>query len=105
MKTIPKFFNNECHKCGVCDEYRFHYAGPHIKAVCNGCGFYVKFIKPQQIPDVKEIKLRIWSMTDQKTEPIETAKQKCAFVPNLKGTDEKLQYWKLYLELRKEFAL
>ena len=62
IKTKP-FIENACHKCGVIDEARFAYAGPHIKQVCNNCHFYVKFFNVKLIPDVKEIKLKIIALS------------------------------------------
>lgn len=95
---------NECHNCGLVDEAKFVYAGPHIKQICNGCDSYVKFFPASRIPDYRDIKLRIWAIT-QDPPLINKAKQECAFVENAKGTDLKLVYWRLYLQLRKEFGL
>lgn len=33
-----------CKACGLCNDYRTEQSGQHIKAVCNGCGRYIKFI-------------------------------------------------------------
>lgn len=37
-----------CKKCGLVDDYREEKSGPHIKAICNGCNSYIKFL-PQPI--------------------------------------------------------
>lgn len=95
---------HECHHCGVVDEAKFTFAGPHIKQICNGCGKYVKFFNKSQIPDVREIKLKIWSIT-QDIDRISAAKQVSGFVDNLTGLDNKIVYWRLYLAVRKEAAL
>ncbi len=37
-----------CSKCGLINEYRTVPSGPHLKAICNGCDRYIKFIsKPK----------------------------------------------------------
>ncbi len=33
-----------CQRCGLIDDYRTVPAGPHIKAICNGCNRYIKFV-------------------------------------------------------------
>jgi hypothetical protein len=33
-----------CYRCGLVDDYILSKAGPHIKATCNGCGRYIKFV-------------------------------------------------------------
>lgn len=33
-----------CQRCGSVDDYRTVVSGPHIKAICNGCDRYIKFI-------------------------------------------------------------
>jgi hypothetical protein len=78
------FFEHSCFKCGIVDEYKFTYAGPHIKQVCNNCGAYVKFFDKNKIPDIKEIKLKIWHLTNQDL----------TVISFLNG---KMMYWKLYL--------
>lgn len=90
---------HQCHICGVEDEAKLVYAGPHVKQVCNGCNTYVKFISKSFIPDVREVKLRIWSIT-QDASFIDAAKESCAFVENLNGLDGKMMYWRLYLKIR-----
>lgn len=94
------FFETTCHKCGFIDEAKFVYAGPHIKQVCNNCGFYVKFFNTALIPDVQEIKLKIWNITDQNLELINKAKSEVEFVAGLTGINAKMMYWRLYLRLR-----
>lgn len=105
MKKVPYFLIQECHKCGLCDEPRLGYAGPHIKATCNNCGAYIKFINTSLIPDTKEIKLRIFDIVDKNIEQINSAKKEICFIENLKGVDGKIQYWRLYLYLRNHFKL
>lgn len=95
---------HECHSCGVIDEAKFVYAGPHIKQVCNGCGKYVKFFSKYAIPDVKEIKLKIWGIT-RDISKIDEIKSNLGF-PNdteyVSNIDSKMMYWRLYLTLRQE---
>jgi len=95
---------NECHYCGVVDEAKFVYAGPHMKQICNSCGRYVKFFDKSKIPDSKEIKLKIWSIT-QDIDRISEAKKQCSFIENLKGLDLKVMYWRLYLQIRKDAGI
>lgn len=100
MKKIPYFLIQECHKCGLCDEPKLGYAGPHIKASCNNCGTYFKFINTTSMPDTREIKIRIFDIVDKDINKITDAKNEIGFVDGLKKIDEKIQYWKLYLYLR-----
>lgn len=92
---------HECSYCGLTDEAKFTYAGPHIKQVCNGCNRYVKFFNKSLIPDVKEIKLKIWGITTE-LNAIDYCKGLIGFIDGLKGLDEKMIYWRLYLCVRKE---
>lgn len=94
------FQDNVCHSCGAVDEPRFTYAGPHIKSICNHCQKYIKFINKQEIPDTQEIKLKIWALAEKNVNLINAAKKDIDFIDGLKGIDEKLQYWKLYLKVR-----
>lgn len=34
-----------CQRCGLIDDFYTVPSGPHIKAMCNGCGRYIKFVK------------------------------------------------------------
>ena len=102
---MSKFFEHTCHKCGATDEAMFVYAGPHIKQVCNACGFYVKFFDKAKIPDIKEIKLRMWSISNQNAELINSLKPGVNFIEGMTGLDGKIMYWKLYLALRSKLAL
>lgn len=101
MQLNNPFFQHECHKCGVADEARFVNAGPHVKQVCNNCGFYVKFFDKTLIPDVKDIRLKIWFVCEQDATVITNLKQQCEFVESLQGLQAKLQWWKLYLAARR----
>lgn len=38
-----------CHRCGSVDDYKVVPSGPHLKAICKGCGKYIKFISKQSI--------------------------------------------------------
>jgi hypothetical protein len=97
---MKSFFEHKCTRCGVIDEARFLFAGPHIKQVCNSCGAYVKFFDKSLIPDVKEIKLKIWVISDQNLELIEKAKKEMEFAGACSGLWEKIMYWRLYLKVR-----
>lgn len=33
-----------CNKCGQVDHYRVEQSGQHLKAICNSCDAYIKFI-------------------------------------------------------------
>jgi hypothetical protein len=90
-----------CKHCGVTDEPKFEYAGPHIKMSCSQseCGRYQKFISKAAIPDAGEVRLKIWSIS--KDVPfIDAAKESCGFVDGLTGIDKNLVYWRLYLKVR-----
>ncbi|WP_285011284.1 hypothetical protein [Pedobacter faecalis] len=92
---------HECRTCGAVDEAKFVYAGPHIKQVCNACNKYVKFYGKGQMPDVREVKIRIWAIT-QDTARIESAKKEVGFVSDPVGPEAKMLYWRLYLKLREQ---
>lgn len=97
---------HECHYCGLVDEAKFVYAGPHIKQVCNGCNRYVKFFSKYQIPDIKEIKLKIWSMTTDVVF-IDKLKSEIGFTSSSTADvlDKKIMYWRLYLKVKANFNL
>ena len=85
-----------CHKCGVIGESNLSWAGPHIKQTCPECGSYQKFYDKGLIPDVREIKIKIFGAVNQDLEKINSLKLEVSFVEGLKGLDAKLQYYKLY---------
>lgn len=85
-----------CHKCGCIGESNLSWAGPHIKQTCPECGSYQKFYDKAAIPDVREIKIKIFGIVSGNLEKITELKASCSFVENLKGLDAKLQYYKLY---------
>jgi hypothetical protein len=39
-----------CYRCGSVNDYRTVQSGPHIKAICNGCDRYIKFLKQTSTP-------------------------------------------------------
>lgn len=52
----------KCLRCGRIDDYVVTRAGPHLKATCNGCGYYIKFIKQNNTKNMaadKIINIRI----------------------------------------------
>jgi predicted nucleic acid-binding Zn-ribbon protein len=85
-----------CHKCGVIGESILSWASPHIKQSCPECGAYQKFYDKARIPDVREIKIKIFGAVNQDLEKINSLKLEFSFVEGLKGLDAKLQYYKLY---------
>src|SRR5689334_21562163 len=85
-----------CHKCGVIGESIMSWAGPHIKQSCAECGAYQKFYDKAKIPDVREIKVKIFGVVNSNLEKIAEIKKDIGFVENLTGLDAKLQYYKLY---------
>lgn len=103
MKIVKPFFEHECHKCGSVDEARFSLGSVHLKQICNGCGAYVKFFDKKLLPDIPEIKIKIWGIT-QDLRVISQAKDDIDFVPGLSGLYGKVMYWKLYIQLRKVAA-
>lgn len=42
-----------CMRCGLMDDYRTEESGPHLKAICNGCDRYIKFLPKRQGEPVK----------------------------------------------------
>jgi len=35
----------KCLRCDTVNEFHIEYSGPHIKAICDNCGRYIKFLK------------------------------------------------------------
>lgn len=105
MKIVKPFLENDCHKCGYSGESKIYWAGPHVKQVCEKCGFYIRFIPALSIPSVREIKEKIWFMTDANIDAIQKAKIDIEFIDGCTGTYEKVMYFKLYLNLRSKLAL
>jgi len=46
---MSKDVNVVCQRCGSIDDYYTVVSGPHLKAICNGCDRYIKFISQQQL--------------------------------------------------------
>jgi len=47
-----------CQRCGSIDDYYTVHSGPHLKAICNGCDRYIKFIsKREMTPELIEFTL------------------------------------------------
>lgn len=93
-----------CPDCDLVNESKFSYAGPHIKQTCSSCDRYVKFFPKHLIPDVKEIKLKIWAICPD-VEKLNELKKSIGYISDLKGVDAKLIEWKLYLRVKKEKEL
>lgn len=85
-----------CHSCGTVGESNLSWAGPHVKQTCPECGAYQKFYDKRLIPDVREIKIKIFGICKSDLEKIKELKKKIQFIENLTGLDAKLQYYKLY---------
>lgn len=92
-----------CSHCGVTDEAKFIFSGPHLKQVCNSCGRYVKFFSKSAVPDAREVKFKIWGIT-QDTSFIDAAKEKSGFVDGFNGLELRMMYWRLYLTVREMIA-
>ena len=105
MRLVTPFIETSCHKCGSCDEAKFVQSGPHLKQICIDCGAYIKFFDKSQIPGIEEIKLKIFYMVDKNLDVIRLGKNEIEFIDGLIGLAGKLQYWKLYIHLRKQHAL
>ena len=95
---MKPYFQHTCHKCGCISELDFNFAGPHIKAVCSDCGFYVKFFDSKFIPDPIELKIKINVLANCDLNKILKAKEEIGlFYEGIKGISAKIAYWKLYL--------
>jgi hypothetical protein len=97
---MENFFTHSCHKCGGVDEAKFVLSGPHVKQVCLHCGFYVKFAGHAIIPDIAEIRLRIWQISKGNVEIIEAAKVATGYVQIEDKLLHKIQWWRVYLRVR-----
>jgi len=91
----------QCTRCGSTGDPILSYAGPHIKATCNDCGSYIKFIDKSIIPDIKIIKQRIMVVANGDIEKIKKAKDELGiFYDGISGMAGKFSYWSLYLKLK-----
>jgi hypothetical protein len=100
---MKPYFEHTCHRCGEIGELDFNFAGPHIKAVCSGCGFYVKFFDKSLLPDPKELKMKIMILADNNIQKIIERKSKLGiFYDGISGMNAKIAYWKLYISFIKE---
>lgn len=41
-----------CNRCGSVDDYRTEPSGNHIKAICNNCKRYIKFLPQNKLVEV-----------------------------------------------------
>lgn len=48
MPTLPDV---TCNNCKSVNNYHTEQSGPHIKAICNGCGKYIKFLPQGCTPE------------------------------------------------------
>lgn len=56
-----------CPKCGAVDDYKTSQSGPHVRADCNQCGRFIKFL-PQSYPT--DVKLYFGKYTNQRVNDI-----------------------------------
>ncbi len=50
-----------CRNCGSINDYRTTQAGPHIKATCNGCDKYIKFLPQTKTNAMAEDKKEVFA--------------------------------------------
>lgn len=92
------YLERDCPRCGNVSEPMLSLAGPHIKATCLECGSYLKFVGKAEIPDVPELKKRIFDLAKEDMGLILDQKSIITdFNPQPSGLKEQLAYWKLYL--------
>jgi hypothetical protein len=51
-----------CHRCGSINDYRTEVSGPHLKAICNGCDRYIKFISKKTLPNEQSVNNTVMSI-------------------------------------------
>lgn len=90
----------KCHRCGTTGESSLSISGPHIKQSCPNCGWYVKFIKANLIPNKIDIKVAIYHALNGNLSLVDEHKKSCGFNPNLTGMSEVLEYYKLYKQIK-----
>lgn len=101
MQPAKPFFETSCHKCGCIDEAKFVFSSNGaVKQVCNNCSAYIKFFDKSLVPNVIVIKQKIWYIVEGNIQEIQDAKKEVEFI-EVTGMAQRLQYWKLYLYLRK----
>lgn len=107
---MDNFFNHTCRKCGGIDEAKFTQSGPHVKQLCLHCGCYVKFFDKSVLPDISDIRMKIWIVSGKNANLINSAKESVSFheySDTVKYSNtwtklvlQKLQWWKVYLKVR-----
>lgn len=98
-------FEHHCSTCNKTDEAKFVFVGSQVTQVCNACGAYARLFDRRQLPGLKRIKEACWITSNSDLLLIEDAKEEIKFLEHLKGTNEKMMYWKLYLKLRDYAAI
>lgn len=67
-----------CLRCGTTNEFHIEKSGPHIKAVCNNCSLYIKFLPQEKEPpkfyfgkyvgkyihDIEDLQYLAWASTN-----------------------------------------
>jgi hypothetical protein len=94
-----------CDKCGHYGEAWLCEANIHIKKCCGKCRAYVKFYERRNMPDITELKNRIWKLTGENVEMINNYKLKTNF-PTKEAeyrTNMPLAYYQLYFFIREDF--
>lgn len=95
---------NTCSKCGYYGESWLCESNIHIKQCCGKCRSYVKFYERRNMPEIKELKDRIWKLSGNNIELINDYKLKMNF-PNKETeyrTNMPLVYYQLYFFIREE---
>ena len=89
-----------CIKCGLHDFPAYTFAGPHIKEICGGCNFYIKFANKSTLPDIKILKSRIWVKANKNLEIINAAKDRMGtFYEGMDKMEQIVNYSILYHEI------
>ena len=72
-------------------------SGPHLKALCPACSFYLKFLSKSEIPSIAQVRLLIWEEAQRDERMIASCKILCKFKIEETMTYNQVfvQYWNL----------
>lgn len=98
------FIPHDCDSCGFSGESKLAFRGPHVRQSCPGCDKHIKFIPKAHVPDYREIKAAIWSITKE-LPLIEHVKNNTGFQESKNLLEQNIAYWKVYSSLRIECGI
>jgi len=90
----------ECTHCGTNILPRLEISGPHIKAICNFCQEYIKFISRGDLPTLEQVKILIYKEAHEDLRLISACKVLSRFAATEDKDQMYIQYWNLLLKVQ-----